>query len=435
MRRRVIPREDSKEGKDGPSTALPKLATAVTDSRPLLIAYPTAIISTTDLILRSDNRFDPPAADKRPSSPQEDHETYYTPFSSPIDPRKSSASIDERVPRSMASRPRTTLAPESSQYGTSPSQYGTSPSSSRSAFGSSPRSSVLAPDSHGNAIPLDAKWTRVKRELISTEVLDQDKRRYEAYVLGPDCPKIYILLTFTRRPDFVAVLGVLSREEIAEYAARSVAIREARRARQAPQPPRMPPRPPEESRRRHVSFDAANDGRDSPDYSDDERDRRASPARERRSYPSANPPFHPSPSNFAGTSPTRDRFFQPSPQFQPSPPFQSSPQQRGAPQFASPPPHYPIAPPHGMQSGSAYGSSGPMWIPPPAGSPQPYYLSPVEVPPISRSPRGSHSRSKDLNKELEREKKKRWTSNLTAAGIGGAAVSLLSVLSEAAENL
>jgi hypothetical protein len=60
----------------------------------------------------------------------------------------------------------------------------------------------------------------------------------------------------------------------------------------------------------------------------------------------------------------------------------------------------------------------------------------VEGTPTSRSPKGgSGSRVRDMSKELEREKKKRWTSNLTAAGIGGAAVSLLSVLSEAAENL
>lgn len=38
----------------------------------------------------------------------------------------------------------------------------------------------LAPDSYGNEIPSDAKWTKVKRSLISTEVLDQDGRRYEA---------------------------------------------------------------------------------------------------------------------------------------------------------------------------------------------------------------------------------------------------------------
>ena len=39
------------------------------------------------------------------------------------------------------------------------------------------------------------------------------------------------------------------------------------------------------------------------------------------------------------------------------------------------------------------------------------------------------------NKEVEQMKKKRWKENLTAAGIGGAAVSLLNVLSEAAEGI
>lgn len=40
----------------------------------------------------------------------------------------------------------------------------------------------LAPDEHGNEIPPDAKWTRINRRLVSPEVLDQDHRRYEAYV-------------------------------------------------------------------------------------------------------------------------------------------------------------------------------------------------------------------------------------------------------------
>ena len=39
------------------------------------------------------------------------------------------------------------------------------------------------------------------------------------------------------------------------------------------------------------------------------------------------------------------------------------------------------------------------------------------------------------NKEVEQMKKKRWKENLTAAGIGGAAVSLLNVLTEAAEGI
>lgn len=179
----MIPREDRivehKEGIAGPASPLPKLGTTITEPKPLMISYPV-IISTSDLILRSDYKFDPTTGDIRPRSPQGDNDNTYTASSSPIDPRNLATSIDERVPRSMTSRPRTTLAPEPSQYATSPSQYGISPGSSRSVYGSSSRRSSLAPDSQGNPIPLDAKWTRVKRSLISTEVLDQDKRRYEA---------------------------------------------------------------------------------------------------------------------------------------------------------------------------------------------------------------------------------------------------------------
>ncbi|KAJ8068643.1 hypothetical protein OCU04_002345 [Sclerotinia nivalis] len=68
----------------------------------------------------------------------------------------------------------------------------------------------LAPDSYGNEIPPDAKWTKVKRSLISSEVLNQDGRRYEA------------------RPEFVAILGILTKDEIQNYASRSYTLREER---------------------------------------------------------------------------------------------------------------------------------------------------------------------------------------------------------------
>ncbi|KAN0098332.1 hypothetical protein V8E51_013995 [Hyaloscypha variabilis] len=71
----------------------------------------------------------------------------------------------------------------------------------------------LAPDEHGNDIPDDAKWTKISRRIVSPEILDQDHRRYEA------------------RPEWVAVLGVLSRAEIESYATRSAAVRKARRLR------------------------------------------------------------------------------------------------------------------------------------------------------------------------------------------------------------
>jgi hypothetical protein len=38
----------------------------------------------------------------------------------------------------------------------------------------------LAPDSDGDEIPVDAKWTRIERKFVSPEVLDQDGERYEA---------------------------------------------------------------------------------------------------------------------------------------------------------------------------------------------------------------------------------------------------------------
>jgi hypothetical protein len=168
---------DLTEGMTIPALPLPKLVTAMPDMKlPFTIPFQPTLMSTADLVLRSDYKFE----DKRPSSSQEDYEKSYAPSSSPIELRVGAVTIDDRVPRSMASMPRTTLAPERSPYGTSPSsQYGTSPGSNRSPFGS-PRSSLLAPDSQGNPIPADAKWTKINRTLVSTEVLDQDRRRYEA---------------------------------------------------------------------------------------------------------------------------------------------------------------------------------------------------------------------------------------------------------------
>lgn len=60
----------------------------------------------------------------------------------------------------------------------------------------------------------------------------------------------------------------------------------------------------------------------------------------------------------------------------------------------------------------------------------------------SRSSHSGRDRDRDRDRERNRDKKapppqkvSRWKENLTAASIGGAAVSLLNVLSEAAEGL
>lgn len=93
-----------------------------------------------------------------------------------------------------------------------PAYSHTGPSSAPSATSGFPslRTSRLAPDSKGADIPLEAKWTRIKRSLVSPEVLAKAGMRYEA------------------RPDFVAVLGVLTREQIAQLARKSVEVRTGR---------------------------------------------------------------------------------------------------------------------------------------------------------------------------------------------------------------
>jgi hypothetical protein len=90
---------------------------------------------------------------------------------------------DEDVTLSMAHRPR-----QQSVYGSSPLQPGAMPipapnsTTPNDRYGNDPRPepSKLAPDSQGNEIPPDAKWTKIIRRLVSPEVLDQDGRRYEA---------------------------------------------------------------------------------------------------------------------------------------------------------------------------------------------------------------------------------------------------------------
>jgi hypothetical protein len=76
--------------------------------------------------------------------------------------------------------------------------------------------SRLAPDPWGKDIPLDAQWTKIKRTLVSSEVLARAGWRYEA------------------RPDYVAVLGLLTREQIRDLARQSADLRAARARRQPP---------------------------------------------------------------------------------------------------------------------------------------------------------------------------------------------------------
>lgn len=77
------------------------------------------------------------------------------------------------------STPRT-IMPEV-EYGTSPNWRDQVPDTLLQNMRTSNNHNVkLAPDQYGREIPPDAKWTKVNRRLVSTEVLDQDGRRYEA---------------------------------------------------------------------------------------------------------------------------------------------------------------------------------------------------------------------------------------------------------------
>ncbi|KPM35021.1 hypothetical protein AK830_g11554 [Neonectria ditissima] len=85
------------------------------------------------------------------------------------------------------------------------------------AYGTSPLNAArLAPDRYGNEIPADAQWTRIRRTLVSPEVLERAGVRYEA------------------RPEYVAILGRLSKEQITEYARQSAEARAARSDRRPP---------------------------------------------------------------------------------------------------------------------------------------------------------------------------------------------------------
>lgn len=131
------------------------------------------------------------------------------------------------------------------QYGSSPRFYPPAMPYQAGQNGAPPRSvSSLAPDRFGHEIPLDAQWTKIKRSLVSPEVLEQAGVRYEA------------------RPEYVAILGRLSHDEISEYARRSAACRAARYGN-------YPPPPAYDRRNDHHGRDSKNSRSSYNDIDDD----------------------------------------------------------------------------------------------------------------------------------------------------------------------
>lgn len=192
-------------------------------------------------------------------------------------PRSSPKHLASGVTRSIAAAPfhhpwaSTSSLPPASSPGTSynPSLQAYSPSNSLSHV-SSTRSmaSRLAPDRYGQEIPMDAQWTKIKRTLVSPEVLERARVRYEA------------------RPDYVAVLGRLTREQIADYARQSAECRAARSGRHPPQ--RRPNGHQQRERADSKSSRDEDDGdsvlwdeSDSTDYDDD----KTSFDKDSKSYP------------------------------------------------------------------------------------------------------------------------------------------------------
>ncbi|CZT01032.1 uncharacterized protein RAG0_08861 [Rhynchosporium agropyri] len=365
---------------------------------------------------------------------------------------------DDDTVRFMAQRQR-----ESIEYGSSPSGIGAlvpasqsgGPRASLDSLVTFPKANIpikLAPDAHGNEIGPDAKWTKINRRLVSLEVLSQDGRRFEA------------------RPDFVAILGVLSRVEIESLASRSHALRQARyqqhqRTQSMPRPssydqaPPKPPRPrtlpipvpillptPSLSTSPRVSFSHSNrSGRDTPSSSshsdtdesgDHVRDRDAGEKRRSkapRSYASSNACV----------------------------PISGYPNQYGSP-----------LPPSPRSQGSRDGWNGPSSYNEKAYSGdrsrdrdrerdrerdhdrerrekeherrerggdrererKRHSSTPRSVNSYTRSSERGHQRDRPPP-PVQKGSHSRWKEHMTAAGIGGAAASLINVLTEAAEGL
>lgn len=211
---------------------------------------------------------------------------------------------------------------------------------------------------------------------------------------------------FLRRPEFVAVLGVLSREEIEDLAARTHELREGRKERHAPiQPPRMPQRPAQKL--------------DSETESSEESGRENRP-RYRESRP-----------NQEDWEP---RYTTPYPRSWPHP--KSSPQ---VPYGHSASVTWPVAPVAGAaQQGSWAGRGGSPPSSPPnyVSSGKPNYQEYHDGPRKSSSKVSESASAKATAAAAAKARSRnKWRDGLKVAGIGGAAASLMSVLSEAAEGL
>ncbi|RDA94489.1 hypothetical protein CP533_2753 [Ophiocordyceps camponoti-saundersi (nom. inval.)] len=306
-----------------------------------------------------------------------------------------------------------------------PSPLGTSPSYAHNPYlqnphgpSPTPTSWRLAPDRYGKDIPMDAQWTKIRRSLVSPEVLERAGVRYEA------------------RPDFVAILGCLSRAQIIEFAEESAKCRAARsrgymseRQQDKHQPPS---RSDSKSSRDDEDEDDASDlwdESDSTDYDDDK-----TSARGEKGYP-----YIVSPPSKEKTSPASTVMpksilknknenhvrFDPEPQeFEPKSPRHGKDDRERTGGYA-PRRQRDYRDREGSgRSRDGNGREGDRY-----GSSRHYGLDDDH----RRPHRGGSDRDRRGPRRDDRgQRKKAWGETLGVVGIGGAAASLLGVLTEAA---
>ena len=273
-----------------------------------------------------------------------------------------------------------------------------------------------------------------------------------------------LLMERYRRPEFVAVLGILSKEQIQDYATRTLILRKSR-ARPPPHPQQSrsatyPPLPTRPNYDVHVPPSSSDDHSDAStstyhdsdtESSDDSRTRRRSRRNRRHGYRRSHSTELSSQSNGSytyGSLPSNQNHAQPwlHPQSHPYPLNTGIPPQ---PSFSSPyqlqPTSYTYVPP--PQHRHSY--SGESSIPPPhdprrSFPPQPRVRFEDDENERSMNSRRSITNNDDRaqntyagpsQQAAQQKKKSSWKSALTGTTLGVAAGSMLGVLFEAAQDL
>lgn len=294
------------------------------------------------------------------------------------------------------------------------------PSSSKPAAGSVSYNHVdaqkqpwkgLAPDRYGQEIPMTAQWTKINRDLVSPEVLARAGVRYEA------------------RPTYVAILGRLSREQIADFARQSADVRAARAVRQNIPSSRYTHQRTDSKSSREDLDDEESDLFDESDSTDSDSDGTGT-----KSYPFiVSPPEKTSPAATVKPKSILKNRNENHVRFDPQPHEMSASKSPAGSassyrednnnnNSSSRRRRDDGRRHHHHRTGSGEGGGD-------RRKPRSYHDDDREY---QRHRRHCGDREREREREARSSKKKAWGQTLGAVGLGGAAVSLLSVLAEAA---